>query len=237
MPEVVALAPGGEAPVLLGDRQPEAADLGQPEMISSGMSVLAPVHVLGVRADLLVGETVEGLAHQLEVLVEVRGRPRRSASEARKAGSRNVATNASAGAIQSAARHPTPPLATRWSVTPDPPGRRRRRRRRCGPRCRRGRRRPGRRRRCGRRRRHGRGRRPHLAWLGPPAAARAEVPAATADWPDRRRRSQRPGQGGETIRGHRPRLSAGQAALPACTGCRPLPSGVAITGSGTGPPP
>ena len=42
-------------------------------MISSGMSQIRAVHVLGVGADLLLGEAVERLAHQLEVLAEVPG--------------------------------------------------------------------------------------------------------------------------------------------------------------------
>ncbi len=70
---VVALAAGGEAAVLLGDREPEAAELGQAlDDLLGDVDVLA-VHVLGVGADLVLGEAVERLAHQLEVLAEVPG--------------------------------------------------------------------------------------------------------------------------------------------------------------------
>ena len=46
-------------------------------MTSSGMSAFAAVHVLGVRADLVLCEAVEGLADQLEVLAQVSGALRR----------------------------------------------------------------------------------------------------------------------------------------------------------------
>ncbi len=42
-------------------------------MISSGMSVLVAVDVLGARADLFLGEAAEGVPNQLEVRVEVAG--------------------------------------------------------------------------------------------------------------------------------------------------------------------
>ena len=68
---VVALAARREAAVLLGDREPEAPELGQAlDDLLGDVQVLA-VHVLGVRADLVLGEAVERLAHQLEVLAQV----------------------------------------------------------------------------------------------------------------------------------------------------------------------
>ena len=57
-------------------------------MISSGTSPFVAVDVLGDGADLLLGEAPEGVLHQLEVGVEVAGAGDRSASAARKAGSR-----------------------------------------------------------------------------------------------------------------------------------------------------
>ena len=111
---VVGLAAGGEPPVLLGHRHAEAAHLGHPEMISSGMSVLAR-WMCSARGRICssanrwkVSRTSSKSASRWRV-------PGRSAREARKAGSRKVATNASAGAIH--------PAATPHSgAAPDDPG-------------------------------------------------------------------------------------------------------------------
>ncbi len=68
---VVALAARGEAAVLLGHRQAEPAELGQPLDDLLGDVGVRPVHVLGVGPHLVLGEAVERLAHQLEVLAQV----------------------------------------------------------------------------------------------------------------------------------------------------------------------
>ena len=68
---VVALAAGGEAVVLLGDREAEAAELGQAADDLLGDVAVGPVDVLGVGADLVLGEAVERLADQLEVAPQV----------------------------------------------------------------------------------------------------------------------------------------------------------------------
>ena len=68
---VVALPAGGEAVVGLGDRQPEATQLGQAGDDLLGDVAVGAMDVLGVRAHLLLGEAVERLAHQLEVAAEV----------------------------------------------------------------------------------------------------------------------------------------------------------------------
>jgi hypothetical protein len=71
--QVVALTAGGEAAVLLGHREPEAAHLGQPRDDFFGDVGVGAVHVLGHRAHLVLREATEGLLHQLEVGVEVAG--------------------------------------------------------------------------------------------------------------------------------------------------------------------
>ncbi len=71
MRQVVVLAAGREAAVLLGDRQPEAADLGEARDDVLGDVDVVAVDVLGDRADLVLGEAAEGVLHQLEVVVEV----------------------------------------------------------------------------------------------------------------------------------------------------------------------
>ena len=68
---VVALTARCEAAVLLGHREAEAPQLGQALNDLLGDVAVGPVHVLGVRADLVLGEAVEGLAHQLEVVAQV----------------------------------------------------------------------------------------------------------------------------------------------------------------------
>ena len=68
---VVALATAGEAVVLLGDRQPEAPQLGQPLDDLLGDVPVGPVDVLGMGSHLVLGEAVEGLTHQLEVVAQV----------------------------------------------------------------------------------------------------------------------------------------------------------------------
>ena len=68
---VVALSTRREAVVFLGDGEPEAAELGQAlDDLLGDVQILA-VHVLRVGADLLLGEAVERLAHQLEVLAQM----------------------------------------------------------------------------------------------------------------------------------------------------------------------
>ena len=71
--EVVGLAAGGEALVLLGHREPEAADLGEAaDDLLGDVGVLA-VDVLRDGSDLVLGEAVERVAHHVELVVEVRG--------------------------------------------------------------------------------------------------------------------------------------------------------------------
>ena len=86
-PEVVGLAAGGEPAVLLGHREPEAADLGQPGDDVLGDVGVVAVDVLGDRPDLVLGEAPEGVLHHLEVGVEV-ARPLLAGQAARKGGSR-----------------------------------------------------------------------------------------------------------------------------------------------------
>jgi hypothetical protein len=71
--QVVTLAAGGEAPVLLGDRQAEGAQLGQARDDVLGDVAVVAVDVLGDRADLVLGEAPERVLHELEVVVEVAG--------------------------------------------------------------------------------------------------------------------------------------------------------------------
>ena len=68
---VIALAAGCEAPVLLGHGESEPAQLGQALDHLFGDVAVLPVHVFGLRADLVLGEAVERLADQLEVLTQV----------------------------------------------------------------------------------------------------------------------------------------------------------------------
>ena len=70
--DVVGLAAGREPVVLLGHRQPEAADLGQAGDDVLGDVGVRAVHVLGDGADLVVGEAPERLGDELEVGAEVR---------------------------------------------------------------------------------------------------------------------------------------------------------------------
>ena len=69
--QVVALVAGGEAAVLLRHRQAEAAELGQAGDQLLGDVAVRPVDVLGPRPDLVLGEPVERLAGQLEVVAQV----------------------------------------------------------------------------------------------------------------------------------------------------------------------
>ncbi len=62
-----------EAVVLLGHREPEAADLREARHDLLGDVGVGPVHVLGDGSDLVGREAVEGLAHQVELVVEVGG--------------------------------------------------------------------------------------------------------------------------------------------------------------------
>ena len=72
-PQVVVLAAGCEAAVLLGHRQAEPADLGQAaDDVLRDVGVRA-VDVLRDRPHLLGGETVERLADELEIVGQVRG--------------------------------------------------------------------------------------------------------------------------------------------------------------------
>jgi hypothetical protein len=71
--EVVVLAAGGEPAVLLRHRQAEPADLGQAgDDVFGDVGVFA-VDVLGHRPHLLLGETVERLTDELEVVGQVGG--------------------------------------------------------------------------------------------------------------------------------------------------------------------
>ena len=155
---VVGLASGGEPPVLLGDRHPEPAHLGHSGDDLLGDVGVGPVDVLGPRPDLLLGEAVEGLSHQLEVGVEVArslaGRPGRPGTPGRGRWTRTPRP-----APSSRGRRPTARPA-RWCATPGRRWRRRRRRRRSGPRSRRATRRSAPPRRCARRPRRGPRRRP-----------------------------------------------------------------------------
>ena len=156
--QVVGVALGGEPAVLLGDRHAEAAHLGHALDDLLGDVGVGPVDVLGPGTDLLGGEPVEGVAHQLEVGVEV--------ALALGLGQRGQEGRVAVGGDEGLGRrHPVgghAPLGRRGRRCGRParPGRRPRRRRRCGPRCRRGRRRRAPTRPCARRRRRGRRRRP-----------------------------------------------------------------------------
>jgi hypothetical protein len=69
--EVVLLASGCKAPVLLGDRQAEAAHVREPRNdLLRNISVLS-VDLLGARCYLAFGKAPEGLSHELEVRVEM----------------------------------------------------------------------------------------------------------------------------------------------------------------------
>jgi hypothetical protein len=68
---VVALPTGGEAVIGLGDGQSEAAQFGQAGDDLLGDVAVGAVDVLGVGAHLLLGETVERLADELEVTPQV----------------------------------------------------------------------------------------------------------------------------------------------------------------------
>ena len=111
---VVALPAGGEAVVVLGDGQPEAAQFGQAGDDLLGDVAVGAVDVLGVRAHLLLGETVERLADELEVTPRWRG-PSTPARAARAAGSRRAAKKSAAGALQPAS---TPQSASRPATRP-----------------------------------------------------------------------------------------------------------------------
>ena len=112
---VVALAARGEAAVLLGDREPEAAELGQALDDLLGDVGVLPVHVLGVRADLVLGEAVERLAHQLEVVAEVAGALGRGQARPAPPGRAAHARKAAAGASQPGS---TPQSASRPATRP-----------------------------------------------------------------------------------------------------------------------
>ena len=70
--DVVGLAAGREPVVLLGHREPEAADLGEAGDDVLGHVGVRAVHVLGDGADLVVGEAAERVGDELEVGAEVR---------------------------------------------------------------------------------------------------------------------------------------------------------------------
>ena len=179
---VVALPAGGEAVVLLGDREPEAAELGQAvDDLLGDVPVLA-VDVLGVGPHLVLGEAVERLAHQLEVLAEVARALRWSARAASTAGSRWAARKPAAGGVPAGLDAPER-LPAGHAARRGRPGRRPRRRRPCGPRRRRARRSrawpapwPRRRRRAPRRRR-----RPGSASM-PPRSRTAAQAWSTRRW-------------------------------------------------------
>jgi hypothetical protein len=111
---VVALPTGGEAVVLLGDGQPEAAQFGQAGDDLLGDVAVGAVDVLGVGAHLLLGETVERLADELEVGVQVAraldprpgppGRPDRGGGQ--EVGGRGAPSGLHAP-VRFPARHPT----------------------------------------------------------------------------------------------------------------------------------
>ena len=139
---VVALAARGEAAVLLGHREAEAAQLGQAlDHLLGDVGVLA-VHVLGVRPHLVLGEAVERLADQLEVLPEVAGTLRLGqAGQHRGIALRLRGSRPPAQPTRS--RPPTAPRA-RPPCRRGRPRRRRRTRQRSGPRSPRARRTRGR---------------------------------------------------------------------------------------------
>ena len=135
---VVALAPRRVPAVLLGDREPEATELGQTLDDLFGDVPVGAVHVLGVRSDLLLGETVERLADQLEVLAQV-SRPF-AAGQVGQHG--RVALGGQELAYRLGSNPPRRPRAARGRrpCRPGRPARRPRRPLRCGPRARLGRR-------------------------------------------------------------------------------------------------
>ena len=66
--EVVGLAAAGEPAVLLGHREPEAAELGEPGDDVFGDVGVGAVHVFGDGADLVLGEAAEGVGRELELV-------------------------------------------------------------------------------------------------------------------------------------------------------------------------
>ncbi len=68
---VVALTARGEAAVLLGHRESEAAHLREPRDDVLGHIAVLPVDVLGDGLDALLGEAPERVGDELEVRVEV----------------------------------------------------------------------------------------------------------------------------------------------------------------------
>ena len=69
--EVVGFAAAREPAVLLGHREPEAADLGEAADDVLGDVGVGAVHVLGDGADLVLGEAAERLGRELEVVGQV----------------------------------------------------------------------------------------------------------------------------------------------------------------------
>ena len=65
------LAARGCTAVLLGDRQPEAAHLGEALDDPLGDVGVLTVDVLGERSDLLVSKTTKRLPHHLEIRIEM----------------------------------------------------------------------------------------------------------------------------------------------------------------------
>ena len=126
----LALAAGGEAAVLLGDRQPEVPELGQAGDHVLGDVVVLAVDVLGHGPHLVLGEAAEGVLHQLEVGVEV--------ARALLAGQRREELGAAVrahegdGAVEGPGLDPPRGLSPEQARAPRRARRRRRRRRRSG---------------------------------------------------------------------------------------------------------
>ena len=178
---VVALPAGGEAVVLLGDRQPEPAQLGQAGDDLLGDVAVGAVDMLGVGAHLVLGEAVERLAHQLEVAARGGAGPRR---RPRRPGwpDRGGSPGSRPPARSSRAPPPRPPLVPP-PARPDRPGRRPRRPWPGALRSHRGRRSRGRRVPWPPRRRRAPRRRPRPGWRRPRRWHRtAAQPASTTCW-------------------------------------------------------
>ena len=178
---VVTLATGGEAVVLLGDRESEPAEFGQATDDLFGDIAIGAMHMLCMGAHLVLGEAMERLANELEVAPEM---PRTLDVGQRSQGGRIAPGRHQVGrrGAPPGLRLPRPPLVPPRD-RPDRPRRRPRTRWPGAPRSRPGRRRRARRARWPRRQPRGPGHRRRPDWR------------RRRRWRARRHRPDRPGVG------------------------------------------